>query len=170
MSELFDPLLDLQFARFIDVSVGAVWDAWTQPDLLMPWFCPLPWRTVQCEIDLRPGGRFFTVMRSPEGQDHPNTGCYLEVVAQRRLVWTSALEGGYRPIHQASPGFAFTAVVAMEPRDGGTFYSAKVLHADEAARQTHADMGFEQGWGMALDQMVAMIKKRAECVKKHCVS
>jgi hypothetical protein len=34
-----------------------------------------------------------------------------------------------------------------------------VIHADEVGCKTHAAMGFEGGWGMALDQLVAMIKK-----------
>jgi uncharacterized protein YndB with AHSA1/START domain len=32
------------------------------------------------------------------------------------------------------------------------------MHADEAGRKKHEAMGFQQGWGMALDQLVAMIK------------
>ena len=46
-----------------------VWKAWTMPEHLKKWFTPAPWQTVECEIDLRPGGIFRTVMRSPEGQD-----------------------------------------------------------------------------------------------------
>ena len=49
--------------------------AWTTPEHLKKWFTPAPWTTVDCEIDLRPGGIFRTVMRSPEGQEFPNVGC-----------------------------------------------------------------------------------------------
>jgi uncharacterized protein YndB with AHSA1/START domain len=34
-----------------------------------------------------------------------------------------------------------------------------VIHADEAGAKKHAAMGFEAGWGAALDQLVAMVKK-----------
>jgi len=73
-----DPKLDLVFERFVEVSPELVWTAWTQPEHLKKWFTPAPWTTVDCEIDLRPGGVFRTVMRSPEGKDHPNTGCVWE--------------------------------------------------------------------------------------------
>ena len=63
-----DPRLDLTFERIVDVPKELVWKAWTQPEHLKPWFCPLPWRTIDCEIDLRPGGIFRTVMLSPEGK------------------------------------------------------------------------------------------------------
>ncbi len=59
--------LDLCFTRVVQVPRAMVWRAWTEPELLKPWFCPLPWKTIDCEIDLRPGGMFRTTMQSPEG-------------------------------------------------------------------------------------------------------
>jgi hypothetical protein len=64
-----DPLLDLVFERIVDVPQELVWAAWTTPEHLTHWFTPVPWKTVDCKIDLRPGGIFRTVMRSPEGKD-----------------------------------------------------------------------------------------------------
>jgi len=81
-----DPRLDLSFERIVDVPKELVWKAWTQPQHLKPWFCPLPWRTIDCEIDLRPGGIFRTVMLSPEGKEYPNLGCYLEVIENKKLT------------------------------------------------------------------------------------
>ena len=49
-------------------------------------------------------------------------------------------------------------IIELADREGGTLYTATVKHADEKGCQTHAAMGFEQGWGVALDQMVAMIQ------------
>ena len=48
-----DPKLDLSFERIVDVPKELIWKAWTTPKHLMPWFCPLPWHTIACEIDLR---------------------------------------------------------------------------------------------------------------------
>ena len=58
---------DLVLDRVIDVSPELVFKAWTTPKHLMPWFCPKPYRTVECEIDLRPGGTFFVQMVDPDG-------------------------------------------------------------------------------------------------------
>jgi len=159
-----DPKLDLSFERRVDVPPALVWRAWTTPEQIKKWFTPAPWKTIGCEIDLRPGGRFHTVMLSPEGQEFPNAGCYLEVVENERLVWTNALAPGFRPspapvVGGAGEGaFFFTAIIALEAQSGGTKYTATVLHGDEAARQRHAQMGFQEGWGKALDQLVAMVK------------
>ncbi len=157
----FDPELDLFFERTVDVPRALVWKAWTTPEHLVKWFTPAPWTTVGCEIDLRPGGIFATVMRSPEGQEFPGTGCYLEVLDQQRLSWTNALLPGYRPAPPpATPEeFAFTAVIEMEDTAaGGTAYRALARHANPGSREIHENMGFEHGWGAALDQLVALAK------------
>jgi uncharacterized protein YndB with AHSA1/START domain len=149
-----DPKLDLVLERVIDVPPELVWAAWTKPEHIKKWLTPAPWTTVDCEIDLRPGGMFRSVMRSPEGQDFPNIGCFLEVVPNRRLVWTDALLPGYRP----SDNPFMTAVIDIEPQGKGTRYTATAIHRDEAARKKHEEMGFHEGWGKALDQLVALAK------------
>jgi uncharacterized protein YndB with AHSA1/START domain len=151
-----DPKLDLVLERVVDVPRRLVWEAWTKPEHLKEWFCPKPWRVSDCEIDLRPGGIFRTTMRSPEGQEFPNVGCYLEVVPQERLVFTSVLLPGYRPA--PSGDLPFTAIITMEDQGAGTRYVATALHQDEAGRDKHKAMGFYEGWGKALDQLVALVQ------------
>jgi len=146
-----DPKLDLVLERVIDVPPELVWAAWTRPEHLSRWFTPAPWSVADCEIDLRPGGLFRTVMRSPDGHDFPNVGCYLEIVPNRRLVWTDLLLPGYRPAEQG----LLTAIVTLEPQGDGTRYTAIAMHRDEAGRKQHEAMGFREGWGKALDQLVA---------------
>src|SRR5262249_23970971 len=124
--------------RVVDVPRNLVWAAWTRPEHIKKWFTPAPWTTIDCEIDLRPGGVFRTVMRSPEGQEFPNDGCCLEVVPEERLVLTDALLPGYRP--SANP--FFTAVITLQTEGKGTRYTAIAIHRDEASREKHEQMGF----------------------------
>jgi uncharacterized protein YndB with AHSA1/START domain len=154
-----DPERDLVLERVIDVSPERVWRAWTEPEQLKRWFTPAPWSTADCEIDLRPGGIFSVVMRTPEGEEQPQgAGCYLEVVPNRRLVWTGALGPGFRPTRREEGALPFTAIITMEPHGDGTKYTAHVMHEDAADAKRHAEMGFHSGWGAALDQLVAMAK------------
>ena len=148
------PRLDLVLQREIDVPVDLVWAAWTQPEHLVKWFAPAPWSITECEVDLRPGGMLRFVMRSPEGQEFPNVGCYLEIVPNERLVWTDALLPGYRPSTEPF----FTVILTLEPRGNATLYTALAMHPDEEVRKKHEEMGFHQGWGQVLDQLVAYIK------------
>jgi len=156
-----NPELDLVLERIIDVSPEQVWKAWTTPVQLVKWFTPAPWMTVECEIDLRPGGAFCTVMQSPEGEDFPAAGCSLELVENRKLVWTDAVAPGYRPAQPAdlaSGDLMFTGAIPMEPHGAGTKYTAIAMHADGETCRKPESMGFHQGWGAALDQLVAMVK------------
>ena len=160
----FNPQLDLRLVRTVPVSRADVWRAWTEPERLKPWFCPRPWTTIDCEIDLQPGGVFRTTMQSPEGQLFPNRGCYLAVETHQRLVWTNALSAGFRPSLMTETcgsdeaGFMFTAIIELADDPQGTLYTATVKHADVKGCLTHAAMGFEQGWGIALDQLLELVK------------
>lgn len=148
-----NPDLDLVLEREIDVPVELVWKAWTTPEHLRQWFAPKPWNITACEIDLRPGGALTFTMRSPDGGEFPNTLCLLEVTPCERLIMTDALQAGYRP--SANP--FFTAVVEMERRGAGTYYKAMAIHSDEHNRKKHEEMGFHDGWGTVLTQMVDYI-------------
>lgn len=154
-----DPELDLELVREVDVAPELVWRAWTEPELLVQWFTPKPWETPVAEVDLRPGGKFRTVMRGPDGEENDNQGCYLEVVPNERLVWTGALGPGFRP--QAGP-MPFTAIIELErTSSGGTKYRAIAMHQDPEGRKVHDEMGFHDGWSAVVDQLVELMKTGA---------
>lgn len=154
-----NPKLDLVLERVVDVPRDLVWEAWTKPEHVKAWFTPRPWRTLECEIDLQPGGVFRTVMQGPDGgAEVTSVACYLEIVPNERLVWTDALLPGWRPADSAP--FGLTAVIAMESLGTRTRYVATALHRDEKSRKRHEDMGFLNGWGTALDQLVEHVKAR----------
>lgn len=150
-----DPKLDLVLERVVDLPPELIFAAWTRAELMPRWFAPLPWTAEKCSVDPRPGGSFNVMMRSPEGQEVPCRGCILEIVENRRLVWTDCLLGDYRP--SATP--FFTAVIDLEPHAQGTKYTVIAKHPDEATRKKHEEMGFQSGWNQCLDQLVAAMKK-----------
>jgi len=151
-----DPKLDLVLERVVDVPKELVWTAWTTPEHIKHWFVPRPWSITACEIDLRPGGVFSTTMRSPEGQEYPNAGCYLEIVPNKRLVWTDALLPAYRP----SENPFFSAILELEDDGKGTRYTAIAKHRDPEGCKKHEEMGFYDGWGTVVTQMVEYIKAK----------
>jgi uncharacterized protein YndB with AHSA1/START domain len=52
-----------------------------------------------------------------------------------------------------------TATITLEQHANGTKYSALVRHSNKDSRIAHGKMGFEEGWGTCLDQLVAIINK-----------
>jgi uncharacterized protein YndB with AHSA1/START domain len=152
-----DPSLDLELVRDVPVTPEAVFAAWTDPESVKQWFAPRPYSIPLCEIDLRPGGGFRTVMNDPDGQQMADsTGCFLDIVPNERLVWTSALTTGYRPVDGFMP---FTAVLELSPNgSGGCTYRAIAIHQDPTGRAQHEEMGFHEGWGTVVDQLVEHIR------------
>jgi uncharacterized protein YndB with AHSA1/START domain len=163
MIPTIDSSRDLVLERIVDIAPAKVWAAWTQPKHIKHWFTPVPWSTIECELDLRPGGIFRTVMRSPEGQEFPNIGCVLEVVEGARFTWTSVLGPGYRPALSGvdgADGLHMTAIINIEAHPKGTKYTAIAIHADSATQAKHEQMGFYDGWGTVFDQLVAYMKQQ----------
>jgi uncharacterized protein YndB with AHSA1/START domain len=150
---------ELLLERIVPVTPEALWRGWTEPALLQRWFCPKPWQVVEAEIDLRPGGGFRTVLQGPDGTRMTHVGCYLEVSAPHRLVWTTALAPGFAPVHDHPHVPAFTCVLTFEAVDGGTRYTARALHGDADSAKRHGEIGFHEGWGIALSQLVEELQQ-----------
>lgn len=142
----------LVLTRFIDAPPTTLFRCWTEPSLMVRWFTPAPWSTKHAEVDLRPGGANLVVMADPDGNEFPNRGIYLEVVPNERLVFTDAYVSAWEP--SAKP--FMTVILTFEPEGEGTRYTAHALHWTAADRDTHAAMGFEDGWGKATDQLAAL--------------
>ena len=62
---------------------------------------------------------------------------------------------GYRPVSSDLP---FTAVITMEASGAGTLYRAVAVHGSPDTMAQHEKMGFYEGWGLCLDQMVELVK------------
>ncbi|MCB6176652.1 SRPBCC family protein [Rhodobacter sp. Har01] len=150
---LIDPETDLDLIRHLDAPPAKVWRCWTEPKLLEQWFAPKPVVTRDVVIELVPGGSFKTVMDVPGQGEMPGHGCILEVVPQRRLVWTDLMQGGWRPNAES---FGFTAFILLEPEGDGTLYRAVALHRSRGQRDEHEKMGFHDGWGTATAQLGAL--------------
>lgn len=151
-----DPKLDLVINKTLDITPEEAWKGWTSPELFSKWFCPEPWKVSEARLDLRPGGEFFTVMQSPEGQQFPNTGCILEVLPGKKFVWTSAMLPGFRPA--SDQHMAFTATIILEAVGKQTKYTAIAMHGNAEDCKKHAEMGFEQGWSLCADQLEKLMK------------
>ncbi len=148
---------ELVLVRETDIPRERLYAGWTVPELVVQWFTPKPWSTVACEMDLRVGGTCKTTMRSPEGQDFPNVGVFLEIVPNEKLVFTDAYLPGWEP----NPNHFFTAVLTFETLPNGkTRYTARALHWTKEAKEQHAAMGFIDGWGAAYDQLIELLSKK----------
>lgn len=145
---------ELVLERIFDAQPEKVFRAWTDPELMKQWFVPRPWTIAHIEQDLRPGGKSLIVMRDPEGNEYPNPGVYLEVVPNRRLVFTDAFTGDWQP-----SGPFMVAIVDFEDIGGRTKYTARARHWTAEDKKKHEEMGFHEGWGQCADQLAELLAK-----------
>lgn len=145
---------ELEISRHIAAPPETVYRTWTER--LREWWAPKPWTTPDSEQDYRSGGRSFVVMRSPEGQDFPYEGVFLEVVPNEKIVLTNAFRAGWEPQDPF-----MVAIFTFEPKDGGTLYRARVRHWSEEQLKQHEQMGFHSGWALCAGQLAELAEAEA---------
>ncbi|MGJ8562629.1 MAG: SRPBCC family protein [Alphaproteobacteria bacterium] len=146
---------DLILELTLDAPRANIWRCWTEPELLTQWFTPKPWSTASADIDPRTGGRMNVTMRSPDGEDMPNTGVFLEVIPGERIVTTDAYSEGWVPSEKP---FMTTIITLKDAGEGTTAYRAAARHWAIEDKKSHETMGFKDGWTAAARQLEALAK------------
>jgi uncharacterized protein YndB with AHSA1/START domain len=137
----------LTLVKRIKAPPMRVWDAWTQPELMMLWFGPHHTRAEEAEADLRPGGRFRVALREDNGERHEANGLYTTIEPERLLVfdwhWTSTPERVSRVTVELRPVPEGTEVTLTHDR-----------FADQATATRHT-----RGWTESLERLVALCEE-----------
>jgi len=147
---------ELVLDRLLDAPRDKIFRCWTDPELIKQWFAPKPYTVPVAKVDLRVGGSNMIVMKSPEGQEIPCPGTYLEIVPNEKIVFTDAFTAGWEP-----QGPFMVAIFTFEPADGGTFYRARARHWSEETLKQHEQMGFETGWAQCAAQLAELAEAEA---------
>ena len=145
---------ELSITRLIDAPREAVWRAFT--DHLAEWWCPKPWTVELIEQDLCAGGRAAMIMRGPNGEEVPQDGVYLEVIAGERVIFTDAFTKGWIPSGPFMVGF-----MEFADEGSGTRYTAGARHWTAETKAQHEAMGFADGWGKVAEQLEEVAKRIA---------
>jgi uncharacterized protein YndB with AHSA1/START domain len=148
------PNRELVLDRLIDAPPAAVYRCWTEPELMVQWFAPKPYTTVKAEVDVRPGGSTLIVMRSPEGQEMPCPGVYLEIVPGKKIVFTDAFVSAWVPSEKPF----FVGTITFDDEHGRTRYRAVARHWTEEDCKAHEAMGFHEGWNQCANQLEEVAK------------
>ena len=152
-----NPAHELSFELILNAPKEKLYRGWTEPELMKQWFAPKPWTTPKIDNDVRPGGKANVTMRSPEGQDFPNPGQYLELIPGRKIVFTDAFLGDWVPKDGAP---FFVGIVELEDAGPGkTKYTARARHWTAEAKAQHEQMGFVPGWTMCARQLEELCQK-----------
>ncbi|PZG05295.1 ATPase [Micromonospora craterilacus] len=83
---------EIVLSRMFDAPARLVFAAFTRPELLVRWYGARGWRLVECEVDLRVGGRWRYVSQGPGGERMGQSGVYRAVDPPRHLVCTELFD------------------------------------------------------------------------------
>lgn len=142
-------MTELSITRYIAAPPAKVWDVMT--NRIEEWWCPTPWRAEFDQLERRAGGLSNCTMYGPDGEVQPNPGTVLAWDEGKRFAFTDAIVGDLQPA-----GPFMIGIWSIEPEGEGTRYTAVARHWTEEAAKSHAEMGFEQGWGACADQLAAL--------------
>jgi uncharacterized protein YndB with AHSA1/START domain len=142
----------LRMERRFDASPEAVFDAWTNPEVLRRWWAAGPgWETPNAEVDLRAGGRYRLTMRDPSaGAEHTVGGEYVEVRRPDRLTYTWAWEP-----EPGGPDMGPESRVTVDFVADGQGTRVELTHSGLPSDESRAQ--HEHGWNACFDNLAARV-------------
>ena len=73
----------------LHASVEKVWEAWTEPSVIMKWFGSDPnGEVLRAKLEVRPGGSFEVTFRDSDQTEHTCSGIYSEVKKLSKLAFS----------------------------------------------------------------------------------
>ena len=130
--------------RTFAAAQAEVWRAWTAPERFVRWYGPQGFTIPSIEMDVRVGGEYSLVMRSPDGWEMRNFGAFQEIEAPDRFVATMSAD-----VHDET-----TIEVRLEALDDGRTRMT-FRHSGWASEKMAQGAG--GGWTQAFDKLAAEI-------------
>jgi uncharacterized protein YndB with AHSA1/START domain len=78
---------DVVITKLFDAPIERVWQAWTDPELVMRWWGPNCFTAPMAKMDFREGGTSLVCMRAPDGPDMYSTWTYQRIVPNQRIEY-----------------------------------------------------------------------------------
>lgn len=143
---------ELEVTRLFDAPARMVFKAWSDPALFRRWWMPKSVTgvsLVSCEMDVRTGGKYKLEFGAGEGDTMAFYGKYLDVVPDRKIVWTN---------DEGEEGAVTT--VTFDERDGGTLVTFHETYPSKEALD-EAMQGSAAGLPEQLDQLAELLAGEA---------
>ena len=141
MAKPADPMR-VEVRRRMPAPRDIVFESWTDPEGLRHWMCPGDVISAEATLDLRVGGSFRLVMKSPT-QEHVHTGTYQVVDPPSKLVFTWT--AGNQP----------QTLVTVEFLDRGDETELVLIH--EGFTQSDIAQRYQGGWGKIAELFAAYL-------------
>lgn len=141
----------IHVTRPFNAPAEKVWRAWTEKELLDQWWAPKPWRAETKSLDFSTGGRWLYCMVGPDGT---RSWCTVDItsVTEGKAFQSSA----YFSDENGNADNSFPKMhwqVSFQPDGDRTMVTVDISFDKEEDLQKIVEMGFEQGFTMALGNL-----------------
>lgn len=143
--------------RDFDAPPHLVYKAWTTPELVKRWWHANRGTVTIAEVDLRPGGKWRSVMVTDSGFEVGFHGEYREVVPNERLVYTEVYEGA--PLMADGQEDAAVNNVTFSDLGGRTRVITLIECSSKETRDAIINSGMESGMQDAYDLLEQVAKE-----------
>lgn len=145
----------LEIVREFDAPRDLVWRAFSDSYHLSRWWGPKGFANPVCELDFRVGGRWYHVMRGPDGRDYPADSEFLEIVPPERIVYRNRrLEAA---AFAGNPPPSFLRVLSFEDLGGRTRLTLEAYFDTSAEREAVIRRGFREGTLESWDKLAGLL-------------
>ena len=137
---------ELLIVRSFAAPARLLFALWSEPEHLVHWMGPQGFECPHAETDLRVGGAYRVLIRSPDSGDNWFGGVYREIEPDRKLVFTFTWDND-----GPSAGVETLITITFAEQDGQTvqtFHQAPFRDAER--RDSH-----KGGWTQAFDKQQA---------------
>ena len=138
---------EIRLTRLFDAPRRLIFEAMTGPEHIRQWWGALDegYSVPVCEVDLRLGGAWRFVNRTPKGKLVAFNGVYREIAPPERLVFTE--------IFEEYPDTESVVTAVFTEENGKTRLTVTVLYPSLEVRDMVLKTGMEKGAGLSYDHL-----------------
>ena len=144
--------------KVFPADVTTVWDHFTKSELIDQWWGPKPWKCETIQMEFREKGIWHYAMVGPDGEKAFCVVKYGEINQHRSFDQESKFSDEQGIVNSEMPGMnwflGFTGV------EKGTKLTVNIKVATKEKIQQLAEMGFEGGFKMGLNQLEDLLSER----------
>jgi uncharacterized protein YndB with AHSA1/START domain len=144
---------EIGLTRLFDAPRNLVFEAMTKPEHVKQWWGCLAdgYSVPVCEIDLRPGGAWRFVNRTPKGELVAFYGVYREIAPPERLVYTE--------IFEQFPDTESVVTAVFTEENGKTRLTVTALYPSLEVRDIVLKTGMEKGAAISYDRLEDVVAR-----------
>lgn len=138
---------EITLTRLFDAPRELIFEAMSKPEHIRRWWGRLGegYSVPECDVDLRPGGQWRFVNRTPKGQLVAFYGVYREIVPPERVVFTE--------IFEQFPDTESVVTSVLTEENSKTRLTVTCRYPSVEARDMVLQSGMERGAGISYDRL-----------------